>query len=221
MLRRERKQRDREIIPAIIANDFTELKEKVERVSPYVKWVQIDVMDGKFVPNTSWNRPEDLASLKSEALFEAHLMILEPERYVEKWIDAGIKRIIFHIEATSDPRAIIKICRDQKVEVGIAINPETPADQAGSFAESIDMILVLGVTPGFGGQEFKPSVLEKIKALRRSHPYLTIGVDGGMTPATAKLVIAAGANVIAAGSYIFECKDTKVAIEELKNAWQS
>lgn len=220
-----------EIIPAIISKSFEDLKEKIKLVEPYVKWVQIDIMDGKFVPNTSWNRPEELASLKSEVFFEAHLMISEPEKHVEKWIDAGIKRIIFHIEATLNPYAIIQKCRKGKVEVGVAINPETPIEGIESLLKSdfnssvevrlqqpIDMVLVMGVTPGFGGQEFKREVLEKIKALRRSRPHLTIEVDGGMNPATAKKAVEAGANVIVAGSYIFNSADVEKVIEELRGA---
>ncbi|MFY9458091.1 MAG: ribulose-phosphate 3-epimerase [Candidatus Spechtbacterales bacterium] len=216
-----------EIIPAIIAKSFDELKEKIETVEPYVKWVQLDIMDGKFVPNTTWNEPEDLKLWKPKVLLEAHLMISEPEKYAEQWIDAGIKRIIFHIEATSDPYAIIKICRERKVEVGVAINPETPESALSLAAgqallvSSVDMVLVLGVTPGFGGQEFMPSVLEKIKALRNTNPNLTIEVDGGMNPKTAKKVVEAGASVVVVGSYIFRSDDIKKAIDELKNAWQS
>ncbi len=215
-----------EIIPAIIAKDFNELKEKVELVEPYVKWVQIDVMDGNFVPNKTWNNPEDLRKYTPQVSLEAHLMISEPEKYAEKWIDAGIKRIIFHIEATSRPQDVIKICKEKGVQVGVAINPETQVDAIEGLlgqnpVNGVDMVLILGVNPGLGGQEFKPSVLEKIKALRHSHPHLTIGVDGGMNPKTAKNAVEAGANVIVAGSYIFSHVDIKKAIAELKNAWQS
>lgn len=222
-----------EIIPAIIAKSFEEVKEKIQLVEPYVKWVQFDIMDGKFVPNTTWSEPQDLRSWKPKVLLEAHLMIKEPEDQVEKWIEAGIKRIIFHIEATSDPHSVIKICRERKVEVGVAINPETPIGNIESLLEfnsnvnvgvklqrSVDMVLVLGVSPGFGGQAFKPEVLEKITALRETNPRLTIEVDGGMNPTTAKLAISAGANVIVAGSYVFESKDIGGAIAELKNLWQ-
>jgi ribulose-phosphate 3-epimerase len=204
-----------EVIPAIIAKNFNELKEKVERVKQYVKWVQLDIMDGNFVPNFTWNEPEELKYYDSGVFMEAHLMISEPEKYAEKWIDAGCKRIIFHIEAATDPYEIIRLCREKKVEVGIAINPETPIVNIESL--SVDMVAVLGVTPGFGGQEFKPAALSKIKALRRDLPRLTIEVDGGMNPKTARQVIEAGANIIVAGSYIYNSADIKKAIDELKN----
>jgi ribulose-phosphate 3-epimerase len=211
-----------EIIPAIIANNFAELKEKIELVEPYVKWVHIDVMDGNFVPNFTWNKPEELTHYDPGVYLEAHLMIQEPEKYVERWIDAGIKRIIFHIEATSDPKRAIKICMERGAEVGVAINPETPQSSLtlapGQASLDIDMVLVMGVTPGAGGQEFKPEVLEKIRALRHLYPHLTIGVDGGMNPTTAKQAADAGANVIVAGSYIFKSDDIQKAISDLKNA---
>jgi ribulose-phosphate 3-epimerase len=219
-----------EVIPAIIAKNFDELKEKIELVEQYVKWVQIDVMDGDFVPNTTWNNPEDLKQYSPDVFMEAHLMISQPEKHIEQWIEAGIKRIIFHIEATSNETAgdIVRICRDNKMEVGIAINPKTPqssltltagqAPQATAGIEILypDMILVLGVTPGFGGQEFKFEVLEKIQALRAECPQLTIGVDGGMNPKTAKQAVDAGANIIVAGSHIYKNSDIKGAIEELR-----
>ena len=206
-----------EVIPAIIAKDFRELKEKVERVEPYVKWVHIDVMDGNFVPNFIWNKPKELKYYDPGVLLEMHLMISEPEKYVPDWIDAGCKRIIFHIESTTSPQAVTKICREHEVEVAVAINPDTPASVAEPILGHVDMVLVMGVTPGFCGQDFKRDTLEKIKALRKENPHLTIEVDGGMNPKTAKRVVEAGANMIVAGSYIFGSKDIQKAVDELKN----
>lgn len=211
-----------EIIPAIIAKNFEEVKKKIKLVEPYVKWVQLDIMDGKFVPNVTWNNPADLRNESFEINLEAHLMISEPEKYIESWITAGIKRIIFHIEAASKPEEIIKMCREKGVQAGVAMNPETPYQSLCSgtgqtpLIELVDMVLVLGVSPGFGGQKFKPEVISKIQALREANPHLTIGVDGGMNPETAKLVIDAGANVIVAGSYIYESENIEKAIDELK-----
>ena len=207
-----------EIIPAIIAKNFSELKEKIKQVEPYVKWVQLDIMDGRFVPNTTWNNPKDLAQESFKVSLEAHLMINEPEKYVKDWIDAGIKRMIFHIEAVSLEvvQEIVAICREKKVQVGVAINPETPINSFDLGRLQPNLILILGVNPGFGGQEFKPEVVEKIRDLRETNPQLTIEVDGGMNPETAKMVIDAGANAIVAGSYIFGSKDIGEAITELK-----
>lgn len=210
-----------EIIPAIIAKDFKELKEKVERVEPYVKWVHLDAMDGNFVPNFTWNKPEDLKYYDPGVFFEAHLMISEPEKYVEQWIDAGIKRIIFHFESTVSPYAVTKLCHERGVEVAVAINPDTPLSVIEPIFTQVDMVLIMGVTPGFGGQEFKPEVLEKIKALRKRNPHLTIEVDGGMNPKTAKQVIEAGASMIVAGSYIFGSAEVEKAIIELRNTTKS
>ncbi len=205
-----------EVIPAIIAKSFEEVKEKIRRVEPYVKWVQLDIMDGKFVPNETWNNPEDLAQESFGVSLEAHLMINEPEKYAKDWIDAGIKRIIFHIEAMSNPQSIIHLCREKGVEVGIAINPETSTNSLDLRRLQPNLILVLGVTPGFGGQAFKPEVLPKIKALRKLYPNITIGVDGGMNRETAQAATEAGANIIVAGSYIFGSKDIGGAIGALK-----
>lgn len=217
-----------EVIPAIIAENFNELKKKIKLVQPYVRWVQLDIMDGKFVPNIIWNNPEDLLLTSPSPpmviggegpSLEAHLMIQEPEKHVESWINAGVKRIIFHIEAVKVPGDVVKICREKGVEVGIAINPETSVEElTGRIpVNSLDMILVMGVTPGAGGQEFNPEVLLKIRALRKSYPNLTMGVDGGMNQKTAKQVVEAGANVIVAGSYIFGSKDIQRAISELRS----
>ena len=206
-----------EIIPAIIAKSFKELKEKIEQVEQYVRWVQIDIMDGNFVANSTWNKPGDLKYYDPGVLMETHLMISEPEKYVEQWIDAGAKRIIFHIEATVSPYEIMRVCRARGVEAGVAISPDTPVGIVENVAKRADMILVLGVTPGFGGQEFKSEVLEKIEALREANPRLTIEVDGGMNPRTAKTAVSAGASVIVAGSYIFGSGDIEKAIEELRN----
>lgn len=218
-----------EIIPAIIVKSFKELKKKIEKVEPYARWVHIDIMDGKFVPNTTWNNPEELTlpprlRRRKSPNLEAHLMIQDPEKYVEKWIDSGINRIIFHIEAASSPGEIVKMCREKGAEVGVAINPETPQSSLSLAAGQapllnlVDEILVLGVTPGFGGQEFKMEALEKIKSLRKDNPHLTIGVDGGMNPKTAKKAVEAGASIVVAGSYIFNSVNAGKAIEELREA---
>lgn len=205
-----------EVIPAIIAKTFSELKEKVVLVEPFVRWVQLDIMDGKFVPNWTWNKPQDLKGFDMGVFFEAHLMIQDPEKHVEKWIDGGVKRIIFHIEAASDPHAIIQLCRKRKAEVGVALNPETDIEQIKTLEELVDMVLVLGVNPGFGGQKFMSSVLPKIRVLRKANPYLAISVDGGMNPTTAQKVAEAGANIVVAGSYIYSSKSIEGAIKALK-----
>lgn len=206
-----------EIIPAIIAKNFQELTEKIQLVEPYVRWVQLDIMDGKFVPNTAWNKPKDLETYNPRVFLEAHLMIEYPEKHAESWMRAGIKRIIFHIEAAKDPHALIALCRTMRVDVGVAVSPQTSVEKIKDLLGVVDMVLVLGVTPGFAGQRFKPSVLPKIRELRKASPYLTIGVDGGMDPKTAKQAVEAGANVIVAGSFIFGSNNIEKAINELRN----
>ena len=207
-----------EIIPAIIAKSFMEVREMVGMVEQNVRWVQLDIMDNNFVPNLTWNNPDDLKSYNPGVFLEAHLMISDPEKYVDRWISGGVKRIVFHFEATENPHEIIQICRQRNTDVGIALNPETDTEVLKPFDELVDMVLMLGVTPGFGGQKFKPKVLEKVKQLRGRNSHLTIGIDGGMNPRTAKKAVEAGANIIVTGSYIFGSNNAEKAINDMKES---
>lgn len=226
-----------EVIPAIIAKDFEELKKKIAIVEPYTEWVQLDVMDGDFVPNQTWNNPQDLKTEDFSVFFEAHLMISNPEKHIDKWIEAGMKRIIVHIEAIGEERShtkkepayhlindLAEKCHQNEVEFGIAINPETSVDILSpiiseSYEASpckIDLVLFLTVSPGFGGQKFQELVLPKISAVRKKYPDVKIEVDGGINPKTAKQCVEAGANILVSGSYIFTHQNVKRAIETLK-----
>lgn len=208
------------VIPAIIAKDLKELKEKILKVKPYTEWVQLDIMDGNFVPNTTWNNPKDLKAANFSVLFEAHLMIVQPEKYIDEWVNSGVKRIIIHIESVGEKSLINDIskkCRRKKVEFGVAINPETPEDILDSIINKVDLILFLTVWPGFGGQKFLNKVLSKIRAFRKKYPYVKIEIDGGINPETGKKCIEAGADILVSGSYIFKSKNIKKAIETLKS----
>ena len=125
-----------EVIPTIIAKDFQELQEKIKKIEPYSEWVQLDIMDGRFVENTTWNNPEELKNLKTNLNIETHLMIQNPEEKIDDWIKSGAKRIIFHYEATENREEVIKKIKEAGLEVGLAINPETPIDGLAPFIQN-------------------------------------------------------------------------------------
>jgi len=205
-----------EIIPAIIAKDFEELNEKIEKIESYVEWAQLDVMDGKFVNNSTWNNPSDLKNLKTDLNLEAHLMVNEPETIIDDWIDSGVKRIIFHYESTNKHEEIIKKIREAGLEVGLAINPETHINTLDDFIKQLDLILIMTVNPGFGSQDFLNESVDKIKQLRKKFENVKIEVDGGINLETAPKVITAGVDILAVGSAIFKSNNIKKIIKELK-----
>ena len=204
------------VIPTIIAKDFQEVQEKIKKVESYVDWVQLDVMDGKFVNEATWNKPADLKNLKTSSELEAHLMIEKPEEHISDWITSGVKRIIFHFEATDKKREIIEQIKKAGLRVGLAINPETPIGVVDEFISQLDLVLVMTVQPGRGGQQFLEETLGKIKELREKYKDVNIEVDGGINLETAPRVIQAGANLLASGTAIFKSDDIKQAIDALK-----
>jgi ribulose-phosphate 3-epimerase len=205
-----------EIIPAIIAKDFIELQEKIEKVEPYVKWAQIDVMDGQFVNNKTWNNPSDLKNLKTRLNLEAHLMVQNPERFINNWIISGIKRIVIHSESTGQPKEVIQKIKQAGLKVGLAINPETSIKVLDQFINQLDLALIMTVKPGRGGQEFLRKTLNKVKSLRQKYPDIDIEVDGGINLKTAPLVIEAGANLLVSGSAIYNSHNIEEVIKNLK-----
>ncbi len=207
-----------EVIPTIIAKDFQELQEKVRKVEPYVEWIQLDVMDGQFVDNATWNNPTDLSDLKTNLKLEAHLMISNPEEHLDEWIASGVKRIIIHFESTKQPGEVIRRIKQAGLEAGLAINPETPAEVVDDFINQLDSILVMTVRPGRGGQRFLEETLDKVKDLRSKYQDVNIGVDGGINSETAPRVIEAGANLLAAGTAIFQSNNIEQTINELKQS---
>ena len=205
-----------QVIPAIIAKDFEELQEKIKKVEPYVDWVQLDVMDGQFVDNATWRNPADLRNLETSLKSEVHLMVENPEEVIDNWIESGVRRIIFHYESTNKHQEIIKRVKKAELEVGIAINPETPIKAVENFISQLDLVLIMTVHPGQGGQEFLKETLDKIKQLRENYKDVNIGVDGGINLETAPKVIQAGANFLASGSAIFKSNNIKETIKQLK-----
>lgn len=205
-----------QVIPTIIARDFQELKEKIKKVEPYIDWVQLDVMDGQFVENTTWNSPADLKNLETNLQLEAHLMIKNPEEYIDDWIESGVKRIIIHFESTDQLKEIIERIKKAGLAVGLAINPETSIGVVDDFIDQLDLVLVMTVQPGRGGQSILEETLDKIKNLRTKYRNVNIEVDGGINSETAPKVIQVGANLLASGSAIFKSEDIEETIKKLK-----
>ncbi len=204
-----------EIVPAILEKTFEELEQKVKQVEPFVNRVQIDVMDGEFVPNKTV-QPEDLKDFKTDLMKEAHLMVNDNEKYVEAFLDLSFDMIIVHYESCKDVSGIIKKVKDRGKKIAIAINPPTPLSAIKDYLDDLDMVLIMTVNPGFSGQGFDPSVLPKIRELRSMRRDLDIEVDGGIKVGTVRLAAEAGANIFTSCSGIFKFEDKKEAVESLK-----
>lgn len=216
--------------PSILAADFCKLGEEVESVlSPAggaVEWIHVDVMDGHMVPNISIG-PGVVASLRARfpnAFLDVHCMVSEPAKWVPEMAKAGASSYVFHIEATDDSKGVCKLIRSHGLQVGVAIKPATnltPALRELIEQHHVDMVLVMTVEPGFGGQSFMKERLSFISELRRNFPKLNIGVDGGVAHGTAELSADAGANILIAGTSVFRAKDRKAAVEEMRNSIQT
>ena len=209
------------ISASILSADFACLGSEIERaVSHGCDMIHFDVMDGHFVPNISYGVPV-LKSLKkcTDKPYDVHLMISHPIDYVDAFANAGADIITFHLESESDVKATIKKIRECGCKVGISLKPGTPAEDVYPYLCDIDMVLVMTVEPGFGGQSFMSDMLDKISKVRTKASELSldldIEVDGGIDGTTAPLVKGSGANVLVSGSYLFKAKDIDAAIASL------
>lgn len=210
-----------EIAPSILSADFAVLADEISQVEKTgIKILHLDVMDGHFVPNITIGPPV-IAKIRkhSNLFFDSHLMISEPEKYAEAFIKAGVDHITFHIEVVSQPADFIKRLHDLGVSAGLCLNPETPVSKIEKYAHLADMILVMTVHPGFGGQSFIQKAAEKIKPIRQIvGSSVRIEVDGGIDVETAGIVTELGADTLVAGNAIFGKSDRPAAIDAIKNA---
>ena len=210
------------ISPSMLSADFNKLGEElrdIERAG--ADMVHLDVMDGVFVTNISFGLPVVEALRKnSKIIFDVHLMIVNPEKYVERFIDAGADIVTFHHEATNDTAATLKMIRAKGAKAAVSVKPGTPIEEIYPYLELCDMVLIMTVEPGYGGQSFISEMLKKIRKLKAEIDSrglkIDIQVDGGINDNTAKEAIAAGANVLVAGSAVFKEKDRKAAIDALR-----
>jgi len=203
---------------SILSADFSNLHDEIKSVEEAgVDELHLDVMDGHFVPNITFG-PFIIEAIKkiTDLPLVAHLMITEPDRYIEEFINAGCSAIGFHLESKGDPICVINKLRENKVKSGIVINPDSSIEGVKPYLDKVDFVLVMTVYPGFAAQKFIPDVLPKIREIRNLAPLLDISVDGGINNETVDSVIEAGANIVVSASYIFSSKNRKYAIQRLR-----
>lgn len=204
------------VIPTILVKTKKDFLTNINKIKNLVKWVQIDVMDGKFVPNTTFADPRLIKNFP-KLNFEIHLMVADPENYLKPWARAGAKKIIFHIEAVKDPLELVDKIKNYKMLAFAAINPETSIDTIKPLLNKIEGVMLMGVNPGAQGQKFQKNILKKTEQLKKLKPGLPLEIDGGVSDKTAPQIIAAGITDLASGSYVFKYGNIKEAINILKN----
>lgn len=211
------------VAPSILAADFANLQREVEMINQSdADWIHVDIMDGLFVPNLSMGLPViEAISKHAKKVLDVHLMIVQPERYVEAFRKAGAGNITVHIEACTHLHRNIQQIRALGAKAGVAINPHTGVSQLENIISDIDLVCVMSVNPGFGGQKFIENTYAKVSRLKelilKNNSTALIEIDGGVNQQNAKLLLEAGADVLVAGNFVFSSPDPKATIRDLKS----
>lgn len=210
-----------QIAPSMLSADFLHLEKDVEMVNKYADIFHLDIMDGTFVPNLSYGFPVvEAIAKKAEKPLDTHLMIVEPEKYVERFVKAGSAMVSFHLNATKDPDAVLAQIRACGAKAGLVINPDIPVEALFPHLKNCDYVLLMSVFAGFGGQKFIEETYQRVRTLKaeieRQGLVIPIEVDGGVSSSNAAALVEAGAEILVAGSAVFKAESPKEVIEAMR-----
>ena len=209
------------VAPSMLAADFLHLENDVELVNQHADLFHLDVMDGVFVPNISFGFPiVEAIAKKSTKPLDVHLMIVQPEKYVDRFAKVGADMISFHVNATEDPAAVLAQIHSHGVQAGLVINPDLPVESLFPYLKDCDFVMLMSVFAGFGGQKFIEETYDRVRALKaeiqRQGLNIPIEIDGGVSAANSKALAEAGAEILVAGSAVFKADDPAVVIQQMK-----
>ena len=210
------------IAPSMLSADFLHLEKDVEMVNRYADIFHLDIMDGVFVPNLSYGFPiVEAIARRAEKPMDVHLMIVQPERYVDRFAAIGANMISFHLNATENPSSVLAQIRNHGVGAGLVINPDIPVEELYPYLKECDFVMLMGVYAGFGGQKYIPETTQRIRSLKneivRQGLDVKIEVDGGVTPENVSEIVGAGVDIVVAGSAVFKASDPSAVIDHMRN----